>query len=198
MAAKRHIQHLLLALSAAALPGCISSVESDVDVTDSPKEDHDYSRALEKATQERTVFKDFETRYRVTATYLSPEFRAAFGQRLERVYKKGEAHFEEANQKAGFFVSIHSPDEDRTDLANPLHWTVLLDSKDGPLKPVLVKRLNDKERWRAFFDGVTSWTTEYLIVFDAPSINANSPDLVEKTNVGLTFANADAQVNLVW
>lgn len=199
MAHRRKVSSVLFAATLmTALPGCITSVENDVDVMSSPKEDHPYAEALDKATQEATVFKDFESRYRVTATYLSPEFRGAFAARMEKVYRKGEVHFEEAAQKAGFFVSIHAPDEDRIDLANSLHWTVLLASKDGPLKPVLVKRLNDKERWRAFFPSVTEWTTEYLVVFDAPSINANSPDLVEKTNVGLTFANADAQVNLVW
>jgi hypothetical protein len=185
-------------LGSSALTGCVYSVEDDVDLTPTPDDDREYAAALAKSTQQRTVFKDFETRYTVTATYLSPEFRNAFTKRLERVYRKGEVYFAEADQKAGFFVSIHSPDADRTDLTNPQHWTVLLDSKDGPLKPILVKRINDKERWRAFFDSVTTWTTEYLVVFDAPAVNANSPELVAKTAIALTFANADAQVNLVW
>jgi hypothetical protein len=160
---------VLLALSLAAT-GCISSVESDVNLTPAPDEDAEYNAALTKATKERTVFKDFETRYKVTATYLSPEFRAAFTRRLERVYKQGQVQFEEANAKAGFFVSMHAPGGERTDLTNPHHWSVLLASKDGPLKPVLVKRINDKERWRAFFPAVAEWTEEYLIVFDAPSV----------------------------
>jgi hypothetical protein len=184
-----------LALSSA---GCVSNLESDVDVTPAPREDSEYYAAVEKATEERTVFKDFETRYRVTATYLSPEFRAAFAKRLERVYKRSDVLFEEADSKAGFFVSVHAPQKERTDLANPQHWSILLSSNEGALKPILVKRISDKERWRAFFDSVTEWTTEYLIVFDVPSVNANSPDLVAKTAMNLTFANADAQVNLTW
>lgn len=189
---------LLMGLLGPIVTGCVSSIESDVDITPTPDQDKEYAAALAKATQARVVTIEFETRYQVTATYLSPEFRNAFTKRLERVYKNGEVHFQEADQKAGFFVSIHAPFEDRTDLTNPQHWTVLLDSKDGPLKPILVKRVNDKERWRAFFDSVNEWTTEYLVVFDAPSVNANSPDLVEKTRVSLTFANADAQVRLTW
>ena len=198
--------HFLRCLSHAALAAslllistaCVHSVEDDIDLTPTPSEDKDYAKALDKATQARIVYREFETRYQVTATYLSPEFRGAFSKRLERVYKKGETNFTEADQKAGFFVSIHSPDSDRTDLSNPEHWTVLLDSKEGPLKPILVKRLTDKERSRAFFESVNEWTTEYLIVFEAPSVNANSPDLVEKTHINLTFANADAQVSLTW
>lgn len=181
-----------------AITGCVYSVENDVEITPAPDDDREYAAALDKATQERTVFKEFETRYKVTATYLSPEFRNAFTRRLERVFKKNDVHFEEADQKAGFFVSIHAPHDDRTDLTNTHHWTVLLNAKEGPMKPMLVKRLNDKERWRAFFGSVTEWTTEYLVVFDAPAVNPNSPDLVEKMGVNLLFANADAQVNLIW
>jgi hypothetical protein len=178
--------------------GCVKSLESDVDLTPPPKDDGEYAAALAKATQARKVFKDFETRYEVSATYLSPEFRGAFTRRLERVYKKGQGEFEEAAAKAGFFVVLHAPENDRTDLTNPHHWTVQLATKDGPQQPILVKKLNDKERWRAFFPAVTQWTSEYLVVFDTPAVDANSPQLVEKTGVELTFANADAKVNLAW
>lgn len=182
------------------LGGCVSSVEPDVDITPSPFEDKPYYAALTKATQVRTVFKDFETRSILAVTYLSPEFRSAFAERLERVYKVGERQFQEANDKAGFFVTVEVPDgdTDRTDLGDPHHWTLLMTTKDGPLKPVLIKRIGDKERWRAFFNTVNHWTSEYLVIFDVPSVNANSPQMVEKTPVRLMLANADAQVNLAW
>lgn len=193
----------LFALAAVAqlsfgLTACVYSVEDDVSIATTPTDDADYGDALHKATKSRTVFAEFETRYQVTATYLSPEFLGAFARRLERVYRKGEGPWQEAQGKAAFFVSVHSPGDDRTDLTNPNHWTVLLDGKEGAMKPILVKRLNDKERWRAFFYSVTGWTQEYLIVFDTPAVNANSPELVEKTSINLTFANADGQVNLTW
>ncbi len=180
------------------LTACVYSVEDDVAITPTPDDDDDYSKVLNRSTQTRTVFADFETRYQVTATYLSPEFLGAFGKRMERVYKKGDGPWQEAQGKAAFFVSVSSPDDDRTDLSNPNHWTVLMGGKEGSLKPILVKRLSDKERWRAFFHSVTGWTNEFLIVFDAPAVNANSPELVEKTSINLTFANADGQVNLTW
>lgn len=179
--------------------GCVSSIEEDIRITPAPKEDQPYYEVLEKATKSRTIFKDFENRYQLSATYLSPEFRAAFAQRLERVYKNAPMQFEEASARAGFFVSIDAPDDERIDLSNPHHWSIFLGGAgNAPMKPLLVKRLDDKERWRAFFDNVTDWTTEYLIVFDAPSVNANAKDLVAKTPINLMFANADAQVSLNW
>lgn len=192
----------LFALTLACLSvtaSCVHSIESNVKVLPSPDEDHEYQPAWAKATQARTVFKDFETRYSVTATYLSPDFRNAFAKRYERVYKQAPGEFSEAATKSGFFVSITAPDEDRTDLENPHHWTILLDqANDKGLKPTLVKRIDDKERWRAFFPTIDEWTQEYLVVFDAPNVNPNSPELVAKTAIGLTFANRDAHVDLTW
>ena len=188
-------------LAAASVTGCVTATETDVTTQPAPAEDPDYGPVLAKSTQARTIFKDFETRYMVSATYLSPEFRAAFARRLAKVYLQDRsAMFEEANAKAGFFVSIETPSdiEDKGDLSNPQHWTVLLGDKQQPIKPILVKRLNDKERWRAFFPAVSPWTYDYLVVFDAPSVDPHSAELVEKTGVTLTFANADAKVELSW
>jgi hypothetical protein len=178
--------------------GCVKTLSSNVDVHGHPDEDSEYSDVLEKATKEATVIKDFETRYKVSATFLSPEFRSAFTKRLESVYLQGALKFDEARSKAGFFVILYTPDDERVNLANPQHWTVLLETAEGQLKPVLVKRLTDKERWRAFFDGVNDWTREYLVVFDTPSVNPNSPELVEKPQIHLIFANADGKVKLNW
>jgi hypothetical protein len=187
------------ALALLALSGCVTSTESGVSVTPAPDEDDQYASVLEAATRSKSVFKDFEARYYVTATYLSPEFRNAFQKRLERVYKLGQVEFNKATGKAGFFVAINSPNLDALDLTDPQHWTILLSTPEGPIKPVLIEALHDKERWRAFFPkAITDWTTDYLVVFDAPSVNPNSPALVAKTPVSLTLANADAQVTLSW
>lgn len=195
-------QTLILALALAplfSLSACVHSVESGVSVTPAPEEDDQYADALDHATRTKSVYKDFEARFFVTATYLSPEFRVAFQKRLERVYKLGQFEFDKASGKAGFFVALNSPNLDALDLTDPQHWTILLQTPEGGIKPVLIEKLQDKERWRAFFPkAITDWTTDYLVVFDAPSVNPNSPALVEKTPVSLLFANADAQVTLAW
>jgi hypothetical protein len=182
-----------------ATSGCVSSIEPDIDINASVSEDRPYYDALTKATRERTIFKDFETRYIMTATYLSPEFRSAFAARLEQVYKRGEPGFQEATAKAGFFITLNAPGgDDRIDLTNVHHWTVLLETKEGPIRPILIKHIDDKVRWRPFFPGVTNWSSEYLVIFDTPSVDANSPQMVAKTAVHLILANADAKVGLVW
>jgi hypothetical protein len=177
---------------------CTHFNAADVTVAKEPSEDQDFDAALEKASRNRTVSKDFETRFMIHATYLSPEFRAAFAKRLEEVYKRNDVELGEAGQKAGFFVSIQSFDETRTDLTNNQHWTIQLKTREGVIRPILIKPLLDKERWRAFFPSVDTWSKDFIVVFDIPSIDANAAKLVEKTPVTVTFANADAQVELTW
>ncbi|MBM4251560.1 MAG: hypothetical protein FJ146_06280 [Deltaproteobacteria bacterium] len=196
----RLVRALTLVVSLLTLPACLSSVESDVTITPSVKDDAVYQDALKKSTRERTIYKDFETVAIVHATYLSPEFRAAFADRLNRVFKRGEVQFDEAKDRAAFFVSVEVPGIwfDRNDLADTHLWSVMMETEQGPVKPVVIKRIRDKERWRPFFSHLTEWSGEFLVIFDTPSINANSDQMVVKTPVKLMIANAEAQLNLVW
>jgi len=176
------------------MSSCVHSIGSDIVVADAPEEDTAYNAVLQKSTRAKSVIKNFENRYQIVTTYLSPEFRAAFSQRLTKVFLTGAGEFEETNAKAGFFVSLNAAFEERADLSNPQHWSVLMKTSDGLIKPVVVKKLSDKERWRAFFGSVNTWSHDYLVVFDAPAVNPSSADLVEK----IVFANADGQVSLTW
>lgn len=189
---------LFSSLVAWCVASCVHSKEADVTITESPTEDQAFDKALEKAAKTRSVFSDFETRFILTAVYISPEFRAAFSKRLEKVYKKSDVELGEIGSKAGFVVTIQVFDDTRADLTNPQHWTVLLNGEDGPIRPILIKPLADKERWRAFFPSINQWSHDFLVVFDTPGIDANTPKLVEKSPVSVTFANADAQVALSW
>ncbi len=189
---------LVFAILTLYVTGCVTTLDSDVEINPSVKQDSDYKTALQNATRDRKIFDNFETKYLVTATYLSPAFKTAFAKRIERVYKQDYGRFDETSGKAGFFIAIHAPETERIDLANPAHWSVFLESKGGMVKPVIIKKINDKERWRAFFPSVSEWTTEYLIVFDTPAVDTSSTQVVEKLNLALTLANADAQVRLEW
>ena len=189
---------LLLAALTVLATGCVTAMESDVHPATTPNEDHAYTKALTAATRQRTVYKDFETRYTVAATHLGPNFRSAFAARLARVYKMERTQFDEARTKVGFFVSLHMPGDGATDLENPQHWTVTLTSVGTSIRPTLVKKLTDKERWRAFFPAVNPWSVEYLLLFDAPAATAKSADLMAQPGLALSFANADGQVELVW
>jgi len=172
--------------------------DSEVFINESPTEDLDYSDAYDGATRSAEIYKDFESRFRITATYLSPSFRSAFSQRLKKVFTQGHPSLDEAGNKAGFFISIQSPNDKAINLSDTHLWTIFLETSDNRLDPVLVRRLNDKLRWNPFFHKVSKWSKEYLILFDTPSITPNNPEMVGKKSLKLNLANSDARIRMSW
>jgi len=191
-----HIRHTVALIG--LLAASTSCVTNNVDVHSSPSEDSEYYKIYQDSTKENTVYKDFETKFKIQVTYLSPEFRTAFTKRMQSIYLNDAVSFEHERTKAGFFVTLYTPVDSHADLMNNQHWTILYGEGDKAMKPILVKRLNDKERWRGFFDGISKWTNEYLVVFDAANVTPHSPALVQENPTILTFANADGRVKLTW
>ncbi len=178
---------------------CVSSVDPGVEVADPPHDDRDYYPKYQAATRGGDMIVKFDIHYRVHATYLSPEFRSALVKRLEKLYLQDAAGaFQEASSKAGFIVTVYGLDRDSVDLTNTNHWTLLFESKEGPVKPILVKKISDKIRWRNFFETMTPWTTDYLVVFDRTAVNPNADNLVEKPMTRVTFANGIGRIQLNW
>lgn len=189
---------LLSALIAAN--GCVYSADDEVSLNTTVAQDKPYANALRNSTRTADVINNFEMRYKVNVTHLDASFRDAFAKRLQEIYRQQGPAFEEANAKTGFFVSISSPDHTAINLTNEYHWNIFLAVGNEPKKPVLIKRLNDKLRWKPFFDYVDAWSEEYLIVFDdiATTATDKASDLVVKNTFSLSLANADAKVTLNW
>ncbi|MEZ4741732.1 MAG: hypothetical protein R3B45_04680 [Bdellovibrionota bacterium] len=186
----------------ALLVCCFSSIScssgSDVSLNKSVLEDSDYSPIYEKSTHSQEIYKDFESKYRITVTYLSPNFRNAFAKRLKEIFTQEHPTLDEAINKTGFFISIQSPDDKAINLSDTHLWTIFLENQGTRYSPVLVRRIHDKLRWQPFFKDITKWSKEYLILFDLPSITPNDSGMVKVQNLQLTMANADAQVRLNW
>jgi len=178
---------------------CVTSLDQGVDESDRPHEDGAYFKKYQSATRGGDIIQKFDILYRVHATYLSPEFRGALVDRMKKIYlEDAGAMFQEASSKAGFIVTIYGLDRDTVDLANANHWTILFENKDGPVKPVLVKKISDKVRWRNFFETISPWTQDYLVVFDKTAVNPNAENLVEKPMTRLTLANGEGQIQMNW
>jgi hypothetical protein len=193
----RKILTALYVVAALAYVSCVNTMSDSVDLNERPEDDRSYLKAYDHATRDEKVVVNFETRFTVSATYLSPEFRAAFARRFEKLFNAPQPFLEEASNKAGFFVSIFSPERDGYDLTNDQLWSIQLRTEDRAHKPILVKRLDNKSRWRPFFLDVNNWSDEYLILFDSPSVSMDEK-LVNKAQIKLLLANADARVTLAW
>ncbi len=169
-----------------------------VEMLPTVEQDDSYERALRKASRSTTVTRDFETKYTIEATYLSPDFRTAFARRAERFTKNKMTILEEASNRSAFFVTIFSPDNRVDDLADQDHWTIQLVSGEKTLRPALVRRLADKDRWKNFFPGVNRWSAEYMVMFDTPSRTTDSPEMAAPSQMQVQFTNPDADVTMTW
>ncbi len=192
-------QATLAVLIGCVTVSCVSSWDKGIKASDSISADNSYYERYTSATRGGDLIVKFEVKYRVHATYLSPEFRTSLLKRANELYLEGAPDaFNEATSKAGFIVTAYGLDRDSVDLLNPNHWTLLFESKEGPVKPVLVKKINDKLRWRNFFETMTPWTTDYLVVFDRVAVNPGADNLVEKPITKLTMATGEGKIQLEW
>jgi hypothetical protein len=171
-------QVAFILVSSGLIQSCVSSIDSGVEETDPPYADSDYYRKYQSATRGGDIIHKFDIRYKLHATYLSPEFRSALVKRVEKLYlQDAGSAFQEASTKAGFIVTVYGLDRDTVDLTNTNHWTLLFETKEGPVKPVLVKKITDKVRWRNFFETMSPWSFDYRVVFDRAAVNPNAENL---------------------
>ncbi len=182
-----------------ALSSCISSIDPGIELSRPPSDDKEYYQSYQEATRGGDMIRDFGLTFKIQATYLYPGFRAQLARRLKELYLQDTGGaFSEADSKSGFLVTIYGDGRDTADLANTNHWTVVLDGKDGQQRPVLVRKITDKQRWRNFFESVSPWSTDYLVVFDAPAANPGAANLVEKPHAKLIIAHGEGKITMNW
>lgn len=199
-------------------PGC-HHAETPVEVVlhGDISDDEPYSRALSTATREASVYGDFETKVLIKATFLSPEFRNAFNIRYEKMMHENQFSLSAADRKAGFFISVFTPDGGGLDLNNRKLWALSLKTLSGQqYHPSMVQKLTNKKRWISFFPWLTKWSEEYLVLFDtehaaadaaadAPDPEPSSSDAEDASSevsapweIELSLANSDARISLRW
>lgn len=180
--------------------GCVTgnAAKTKVEMLPTIEQDDAYEKVLRKSSRSTTVTRDFETKYTIEATYLSPDFRSALARRAERFTKNKMQFLEESSGKSAFFVTLFSPDARVDDLSDQNHWTIQLISSEKPLRPAFIRRLADKDRWQNFFPGVNRWSVEYMVVFDVPSRATDSPEMAAANQLQVQFTNPDADVTMTW
>lgn len=198
----RHLGKWLLkasVLSVFAFSSCISSIDPGVELTKPPSEDKEYYRSYREATRGGNLIRDFGLSFKIHATYLYPGFRAQLARRLKDLYlQDAGGAFSEANSKSGFLVTLYGDERDSVDLANTNHWTVILETNEGPQRPILVRKITDKQRWRNFFESISPWSTDYLVVFEIPAANPGAENLVEKPRAKLVIAHGEGKITMDW
>ena len=147
---------------------CISSTDPEIVLNPNLYEDTEYSVVYEQATTSLEMIDNFETKFIIQVTALSPKFRQAFSDRYKTLYSETQPVLTEASNKSAFFVSLFAANEDLLDLSDETLWNIQPLKSSGIKKPIRVKKISNKSRWTPFFDGISPWTKEFLVLFNVP------------------------------
>lgn len=153
---------------------CVSSVEDHVLLNSQVKEDGKYFPLVEQETASAKVIDNFEHKFSVSITRLTPALLQAMKERQRRLMQVEDLAFlpmaSSSEQTSHFFLlSLFSPDPDMMDLTNKHIWTTIatnqLPGSPNWIAAKSIKRLGEKRTIAAYFPRVTQWTNEYLLEF---------------------------------
>jgi hypothetical protein len=202
---RRACAALLLAAASIPAAGCGPRAASLYEkVLGSPK----YNRATESLTRTREVRDGLETRFILSATWLSPEWAAAFSEEYANIYYLDPARKErvtsewkgESDRYVRFFVTLSTPEEKGNDLEKPgTLWSLRLvraDEKD--YQPVYVRRTTLKpEEVSRFFPYAGSWSRGYEAAFPKEALEGAKAKPGEP-RLKLVLAGVQGRAVLVW
>lgn len=163
-------------------------LDARVQTLPSIHKDNSYARVYRHATRASRVYRNLTHQFSVKATLLTEAFLNAFRQRHSFIAEETDSLLNASNehqQQIAFLVTLESPSE--VELNDPLFWTVRLQSGEVSLTPAIIKRISNKTKLELFFQGITPWSREYLLIFK-PTYNAEQMRLV--------VGNARAKVRL--
>lgn len=188
-----------LALLNLGTSSCISSDANKAEVKNVPEPNSSYSETLEKMTRNTTLYDHFETRFSVSITYLSPDFYSKMNDRHQEVFLTQDEALSQNSTKLGFFVTIYTADSERMRLDLPDEWNISLKTKESeePVRPLIVKKIREKAKFKLFFPSIHNWSKEFLILFDQPPPSL-SEKLVDSQVLQLTIAGTQGQARLSW
>lgn len=190
---------LCLMMLSLTLAGCVSTADPSVDFPPRPQDDDDYFASYQRNSRHQEVIQNFETKYAVHVTQLVADFREAMAKRYQVIFNEPQPVLAEASTQAGFFVSAFVADTDARDLSDSEVWNIQLKRGDNISKPALIKQLRPKSKWQPFFPEITTWSREYLVLFEeTPSPGDTERELVKSTTTELIFNHPNGRVRLTW
>jgi hypothetical protein len=173
------------------LTACISSPEPEVSYPLKARDDKPYFKAYEAASVQYDVIHNFETKFKVHITRVTPDFQQALTQRYAHIWNEPQPLMQEAAQKTAFFVTIYTANPELQDVTDADVWNIQLQLNGQTLKPSAIKKLKPKERWEPFFPEINLWSLEFLLLFDRQPDNGTDP-------MELILSSPDGSVRANW
>lgn len=168
-----------------------------------------YESTTEALTRTREVHDGLDTRFIVSATWLSPRWVRAFSEEYANIYYLDAARKEqvvarwrgESEKYERFLVSLFTPDDKMNDLDKPgTTWSLRLvgpDEKD--YAPVYVRRTDLRpEEVTRFFPSVGTWSRAYEVAFPKVGATAFAPEKGAAPPVRLVLSGVQGRAVLAW
>jgi hypothetical protein len=147
----RTIAGFILTFMLMGLAGC-SYLQGYVDIAKDTGLSGKYLKTLEYWTRTKTVYSQFETQVRLSATLKNRAFNGAYSEEYGRVYaltgdEKKRRELVQADLASGyieFFVYVYTPEKEINDFdrSNSIWKVFLLDGKGSRIDPFEVRRID--------------------------------------------------------
>lgn len=196
---------LLAVLAAAVLSACGTRV---ISVYETAVRSPRYNRTLESLTRTKEVHDGLETRFILSATWLSPEWATAFAEDYANIYYLDPARAgrvatswkEESGRHTRFFLALFIPDEKGNDLERPeTLWSLrLVRSDEVDFQPVYVRKASMRpEEIARFFPYSGTWYRAYEVAFpkEASAMPGRSS---AQPRMRLVLSGVQGRAVLVW
>jgi hypothetical protein len=205
-ALRRGAQALAVLALAAIAAGCgPRSIALYEKVMGSPS----YGKVTESATRTREVHDGLDTRFILSATWLSDPWVAAFTEEYSNIYYLDAARREavisrwraESEKHVRFFVALYVPEEKGNDLEKPgTLWSLrLVRADEVDFEPVYIRvsSLRPEETTR-FFPYCGTWYRAYEVAFPREAIEPAVAPRAGSPRLKLVLSGVEGRAVLAW
>jgi len=204
--AGRAARILLLVVGTIALAGC---GQRSVALYEKVLGSASYERVTQAATRTREVRDGLDTRFILSATWLSENWVKAFAEECSNSYYLDSARRErviaewreESAQYVRLFVALYVPDEKANDLEKPDSiWSLrLVRSDEKDFRPIYIRRSSLRpEEVSRFFPYSGTWYRTYEVAFPKEAEKPETPPTEGQPRLKLVLAGVLGRAVLVW
>ena len=168
-----------------------------------------YARVTEAATRTREVHDGLDTRFILSATWLSKSWLSAFAEEYSNIYYLDPVRREqvisrwrgESEKYVLFFVALYVPEEKGNDLEKPgTLWSLRLvraDEKD--FQPVYIRKSSLRpEEISRFFPYSGTWYRAYEVAFPREAAESAGSPRAGSPRLKLVLSGVEGRAVLVW
>ncbi len=168
-----------------------------------------YGKVTESATRTREVHDGLDTRFILSATWLSDRWIAAFAEEYSNIYYLDAARRdevisrwrEESEKHVRFFVALYVPEERGNDLEKPgTLWSLrLVRADEADFEPVYIRKASLRpEEIARFFPYSGTWFRAYEVAFPREAVEPVETPRAGSPRLKLVLSGVEGRAVLAW